>query len=102
MKDPLSTLYHVPFICNFEADADAVKKILAAHLSVNVYFKLRDEKDFAAFKNNFVRPFKPDTELIYRVEIVNTPARVSLFVDFHHLSLSASYFDFVREKGTAF
>ncbi|MBO4400577.1 MAG: amino acid adenylation domain-containing protein [Selenomonadaceae bacterium] len=149
MKDPLSTAYNVPLIYNFEADADpaaladAVKKILAAHPSVDIHFELRDEeimqvanknpapeipihtleeKDFAAFKGNFVRPFKLDAEPLYRVEIVKTPARVSLFVDFHHLIFDgastnlflanlktlltggtveregASYFDFVREE----
>ena len=112
MKNPLSTSYNIPFIYNFESDtdvaklADAVKKIIAAHPSINVHFELRDdeimqvtnkttaieipvrtinEKDFAAFKNNFVRPFKLDAEPLYRFEIVKTPARVSLFVDFHHL-----------------
>jgi len=149
MKNPLSTSYNVPFICNFEPDtdvaalADAVKKIIAAHPSVNIHFELRDEEimqvtnknaapaipvheleaeDFAAFKNNFVRPFKLDAEPLYRIEIVKTPARVSLFVDFHHLIFDGasmnlflanlktaleggtleregtSYFDFVREE----
>ena len=112
MKNPLSTSYNVPFICNFEADvdvaklSDAVKKIIAAHPSINIHFELRDEeimqvtnknsvpeipihtideKDFAEFKNNFVRPFKLDAEPLYRFAIVKTPARVSLFVDIHHL-----------------
>ena len=149
MKNPLATTYNIPLIFNFEADtdaaalADAVKKILAAHPSVNVHFELRDEeimqaanknpapeipvrtldeKDFAAFKGNFVRPFKLDAEPLYRIEIVKTPARVSLFIDFHHLIFDgastnlflanlktlltggtveregASYFDFVQEE----
>ena len=149
MKNPLSTAYNVPVICNFEADTDvdklcvAVKKIIAAHPSINVHFELRDEEimqvtnktatpeipvhaldeeNFAAFKNNFVRPFKLDAGPLYRLEIVKTPTRVSLFVDFHHLIFDgasmnlflsnlktllggdtveregASYFDFVREE----
>ncbi len=153
MKNPLATIYNVPFIYNFEADADpaaladAVKKILAAHPSVNVHFELSDaeimqvanknsapeipvrtldEKDFAEFKSNFVKPFKLDAEPLYRIEVVKTPARVSLFVDFHHLIFDgasanlflsnlktllsggtveredASYFDFVREEETHF
>ena len=81
-----------------------------------------DEKDFAAFKNNFVRPFKLDAEPLYRFAIVKTPARVSLFVDIHHLIFDGAsmnlflanlktlldggkleiegknYFDFVREE----
>lgn len=153
MKNPLSTSYNVPFICNFTADMDvaklvaAVKNIIAAHPSINIHFELRgedimqvtnqtvepaipirtlDEKDFAAFKNNFVRPFKLDAEPLYRFEIVKTPARVSLFVDIHHLIFDgasmnlfmtnlktlldggkleregATYFDFVREEETNF
>ena len=149
MKNPLSTAYNVPFICNFESDtdvekiSDAVKKIIAAHPSINVHFELRDEEimqvtnqnaaleipvhnldenDFAEFKNNFVRPFKLDTAPLYRIEIVKTSARVSLFMDFHHLIFDGasmnlfllnlktlldggkietegkSYFDFVREE----
>ena len=153
MKNPLSTSYNVPIIYNFEADtdvaklADAVKKIFAAHPSINVHFELRDdeimqvankaaevkipvhtldEENFAAFKNNFVKPFKLDEDPLYRVEIVKTSARVSLFVDVHHLIFDgasvnlfmanlktlleggkleregASYFDFVREEATHF
>lgn len=149
MKNPLSTSYNIPLICNFEADTDvaelavAVKKIIAAHPSINIHFELSEEeimlvtnknaapeipvralgeKDFAEFKNNFVRPFKLDTEPLYRLELVRTTARVSLFVDFHHLIFDgasmnlfmsnlktlleggtveregASYFDFVREE----
>ncbi len=50
MKNPLSTSYNVPFICNFDSDtdidklADAVKKIIAAHPSINVHFELRDDE----------------------------------------------------------
>ena len=153
MKNPLSTSYNVPFIYNFEPDtdvaklADAVKKIIAAHPSINVHFELSDdeimlvtnknteinipvhtldEKNFAAFKNNFVRPFKLDEEPLYRIEIVKTSVRVSLFADFHHLIFDgasmnlfianlktlleggkleregASYFDFVREEENNF
>ena len=153
MKNPLSTSYNVPFIYNFEPDtdvdklSDAVKKIIAAPPSISVHFELRDneimlvvnkngetnisvhnfdEKDFAAFKDNFVQTFKLDTEPLYRIEIVKTAARVSLFVDFHHIIFdgasmnlflanlktlleggnvereSASYFDFVREEEKTF
>ncbi|MBR3748019.1 MAG: hypothetical protein IKN27_13770, partial [Selenomonadaceae bacterium] len=112
MKDPLSTVYNMPLIYNFDADintqkiSDAIRKIFAAHPSVNVHFELcedeillvrnknseieipiheLDENGFANFKENFVKPFKLDSEPLYRLAIVKTPARVSLFTDFHHL-----------------
>lgn len=112
MKDPLSTAYNMPLIYNFDADinpqkiSDALKKIFAAHPSVNVHFELRDdeillvrnkkskielpiheldENGFETFKENFVKPLKLDSEPLYRLAIVKTPARVSLFTDFHHL-----------------
>ena len=135
MKNPLATTYNIPLIFNFEADtdaaalADAVKKILAAHPSVNVHFELRDEEIMQAANKNPapeipVRTLdeKDFAALLYRIEIVKTPARVSLFIDFHHLIFDgastnlflanlktlltggkveregASYFDFVQEE----
>lgn len=112
MKDPLLTAYNMPLIYNFDADikpqkiSDAIKKIFAAHPSVNVHFELRDdevlivrnknseieipiheldENGFETFKENFVKPFKLDSEPLYRLAIVKTSARVSLFTDFYHL-----------------
>lgn len=90
MKNPLSTAYNVPFICNFESDtdvaklSDAVKKIIAAHPSINIHFELHDEeimqvtnqleieipvhtieeKIFSAFKDSFLRPFKLEFVLV--------------------------------------
>ena len=149
MKNPLSTAYNTPLIYNFEANtdtdklADAVKKIFAAHPSINVHFELRDEgvmmirddelaleipihtlseENFADFKANFVKPFKLDMAPLYRLAIVKTSERVSLFADFHHLIFDgmsmnlfmsnlktlleggelelegASYFEFVHEE----
>ena len=84
----------------------ALKKIVASHLSLNIYFELQGEEimqvvnaekafevpvknvaedKFAELKNNFVPAFKLSAAPLYRFMIVKTEKRVSLFVDFHHL-----------------
>ena len=112
MKNPLSTSYNVPFICNFRPDINisdlsaAVKKIIASHISINIHFELRDEdiiqvlnpnadfdipvknaseSEFGELKSSFVKPFKLSAGSLYRFQIVKTEKRVSLFFDFHHL-----------------
>ena len=63
--------------------------------ALNIPIHELSEEKFAAFKADFVKPFKLDTAPLYRLAIVKTPARVSLFVDVHHLGLRRRVDEFV-------
>ena len=119
VKNPSSTAYNLPFILSFPAgtEVSALKKalldILEAHPGVTgrleqrdgkVYLvpgkpepeipsvKLRSEEDFEALKEAFMQPYDLSGPL-YRLNIVQTPGKLRLMADFHHLIFDGHSYD---------
>ena len=119
VKNPASTAYNLPFILSFPAgtEVSALKKalldILEAHPGVTgrleqrdgkVYLvpgkpepeipsvKLRSEEDFEALKEAFMQPYDLSGPL-YRLNIVQTPGKLRLMADFHHLIFDGHSYD---------
>ena len=119
VRNPSSTAYNLPFILTFPEDTQvsALKKallaILEAHPGVTgrlqqkdgkVYLvpgkpdpeipsvKLRNEDDYEALKEAFMQPFDLSGPL-YRLNIVQTPGKLRLMADFHHLIFDGHSYD---------
>ena len=119
VRNPSSTAYNLPFILTFPegTEASALKKallaILEAHPGVTgrleqrdgkVFLvpgkpdpeipsvKLRGEEDYEALKESFMQPFDLSGPL-YRLNIVQTPGKVRLMADFHHLIFDGHSYD---------
>jgi len=119
VKNPASTAYNLPFILTFPegTQVSALKKalmdILQAHPGVTgrleqrdgkVYLvpaepepeipsvKLRSEEDYQALREAFMQPFDLSGPL-YRLSIVQTPGKLRLMADFHHLIFDGHSYD---------
>ena len=119
VKNPASTAYNLPFILSFPegTQVGALKKalldILEAHPGVTarleqrdgkVYLvpgqadpeipsvKLRSEADYEALREAFMQPFDLSGPL-YRLNIVQTPGKLRLMADFHHLIFDGHSYD---------
>lgn len=112
MKNPLSTVYNVPFSLEMPENTD-VDKIVAAlehladvHPQLKVHFETREdsvvqvcdpgqavevpvqEMDMDGLeleKEQFVRPFHLGKGPLYRFKIVKVPKKTVLLLDIHHL-----------------
>jgi hypothetical protein len=127
VKNPSSTAYNLPFILTFPegTQVSALKKalldILEAHPGVTgrleqrdgkVYLvpgkpdseipsvKLRNEEDYEALKEAFMQPYDLSGPL-YRLNIVQTPGKLRLLADFHHLIFDGHSYDVFLAQLTA-
>lgn len=111
LKNEADTLYNIPMCFAFEDIsverlADSVKAAVKAHSYLNTHIEIRDgallqvrndelvpevpctemsEEAFAAYKDDFIRPFNLQTGPLYRFEIVRTEKKVYFLWDIHHL-----------------
>ena len=119
VRNPSSTAYNLPFILTFPegTQVSALKKalleVLEAHPGVTgrleqrdgkVFLvpgtpdpeipsvKLRSEEDYQALKEAFMQPYDLSGPL-YRLCIVQTPGKLRLMVDFHHLIFDGHSYD---------
>ena len=127
VKNPSSTAYNLPFILTFPegTEEDALKKALLAILEAHpaltarleqkdgkVYLvpgtpdpeipsvRLKDEAAFQALKEAFMQPYDLSGPL-YRLQVVETPGKLRLMVDFHHLIFDGHSYDVFLEQLTA-
>ena len=119
VKNPSSTAYNLPFILTFPEgiQVSALKKalldVLEAHPGVTGRLELRDgkiylvpgkpdpeipsvklgsEKEYEELKEAFMQPYDLSGPL-YRLNIVQTPGKLRLMVDFHHLVFDGHSYD---------
>ncbi len=119
VRNPSSTAYNLPFILIFPegTEVSALKKALLALLEAHpgvtgrleqrdgkVYLvpgkpdpeipsvKLSSEEDYEALKEAFMQPFDLSGPL-YRLNIVQTPGKLRLMADFHHLIFDGHSYD---------
>ena len=119
VKNPASTAYNLPCILTFPegTQVSALKKalldVLEAHPGVTgrleqrdgkVYLvpgkpdpeipsvKLSSEEDYEALKESFMQPYDLSGPL-YRLNIVQTPGKLRLMADFHHLIFDGHSYD---------
>ena len=112
LKNPISTLYNIPYCIKFQKDTDttalagALRTLVKAHPQMTVHFgngeegvvqtfdlekgieipvKQMSEEELAQYKQNFVKPFDLGTGPLYRFEIVTTEKQTCLLMDVHHL-----------------
>ena len=128
MKNPVSTIYNIPYLLNYPAGvkaeklADTVKQVVEAHPELSVHFategdaivqtladsvpvevpvvEMSDEA-LAAYKNEFVQPFNLQKAPLYRFKVVKTPSGVHLLMDVHHLLFDGGSADLlIRQIGS--
>jgi len=127
VRNPASTAYNLPCILTFPAgtQVSALKKalldILEAHPGLTgrleqrdgkVYLvpgkpdpeipsvKLQSEADYETLKEAFMQPFDLSGPL-YRLNIVQTPGKLRLMADFHHLIFDGHSYDVFLAQLTA-
>ena len=129
MKNPVSTIYNIPYLLNYPAGveaeklADTVKQVVEAHPELSIHFategdtivqtlvdslpvevpitEMSDEA-LTAYKNEFVCPFNLNKAPLYRFEVVKTPSGVHLLMDVHHLVFDGGSADLlIRQIGSA-
>ena len=129
MKNPVSTIYNIPYLLNYPAGieagklAEVVKRVVEAHPELSIHFategdmivqtlvdslpvevpitEMSDEA-LTAYKNEFVRPFNLNKAPLYRFEVVKTPSGVHLLMDVHHLVFDGGSADLlIRQIGSA-
>ena len=120
VKNPASTAYNLPFVITFPegTEVDAVKKalmaVLEAHPAVTggfeqkdgkVYLvpgkpepeiplvKLKDDAAFEKLKDAFMQPYDLSAGPLYRLQLVQTPGKLRLLADFHHLIFDGRSYD---------
>ena len=120
LKNPLSTIYNIPCLLTYPNGtnasrlSDAVKRVIACHPEMSVYFttheneivqaiadnswmdvavKAMDEEQLATYKQEFVKPFNIQKAPLYRFEVIETPSAVHLLMDVHHLIFDGSSAD---------
>ena len=119
-KQPWTLKYNIPtsFTVSPEIDAYKLAKAFAAVINAHPYLKTnlamrgqtlqqlrQDEREVAIpvynvsedelqiVKNNFVKPFDLFAGPLFRTEVYQTPQRVCLLTDFHHLILDGGSLD---------
>ena len=112
LKNPVSTLYNIPYLLTFPAGTDAgklaeaVKKVAECHPELGVHFtnegdtviqtlvgsvpvevgvREMSEGELLCYKHGFVQPFNLQKPPLYRFEVVKTGDTVHLLMDVHHL-----------------
>ena len=127
VKNPSSTAYNLPCILTFPegVEVDALKKallaVLEAHPAVTgrleqrdgkVYLvpaapdpeipsvRLKTEEAFQKMKEAFMQPYDLSGPL-YRLQIVQTPGKLRLMADFHHLVFDGRSYDVFLEQLSA-
>ena len=112
LKNPISTLYNIPYCIKFQKDTDtttlvgALRTLVKAHPQMTVHFgngeegviqtvdlekgieipiKQMSEEELAQYKQYFVKPFDLGAGPLYRFEIVSTEKQTCLLMDVHHL-----------------
>ena len=127
VKNPASTAYNLPCILTFPegTEVEALKKallaILEAHPAVTGRLEQRDgkvflvpcapdpeipsvrlksEDAFQELKDAFMQPYDLSGPL-YRLQIVQTPGKLRLMADFHHLVFDGRSYDVFLEQLTA-
>ena len=129
MKNPVSTIYNIPYLLNYPAGieagklAEVVKRVVEAHPELSIHFategdmivqtlvdslpvevpitEMSDEA-LTAYKNEFVRPFNLNKAPLYRFEVVKTPSGLHLLMDVHHLVFDGGSADLlIRQIGSA-
>ena len=112
MKNPVSTIYNIPYLLSYPAGieaeklADAVKQVVEVHPELNIHFTTEDDaivqtlndsvpvevpvtemsdEALANYKSDFVRPFNLQKPPLYRFEVIKTQSGVYLLMDVHHL-----------------
>lgn len=121
--NPDTTMYNVPMMYEFpletnpEALSAAVKKVLEQHPvlrcnffqtdgsivmrysetnKITVPVKTVEDKDFEQYRQDFVRPFDLEHDLLARTEIITVPGVAHyLLLDIHHLIADGSSFDLI-------
>ena len=117
VRNPSSTAYNLPFILTFPEGtlAGEVKKALLDVLEARdgkVYLvparaeeeipsvKLGSEEEYEALKEAFMQPFDLSGPL-YRLTLVQTPGKLRLMGDFHHLIFDGHSYDLFLGQLTA-
>ena len=125
VKNPSSTAYNLPCILTFpkgtsvQAVKDAMIPILEAHPVVAGHFeqmdgkvflvpgapdkdipvtKIRKDADFQALKDSFMQPYDLSHGPLYRLNLVQSPGKLRLLVDFHHLVFDGRSYDVFLEQ----
>ena len=125
VKNPSSTAYNLPCILTFpegvgvEELKKALRAVLEAHPAVLGSFEQRDgkvylvpgkmaedipytrlksEKEYQALKEGFMQPYNLGTGPLYRLNIVETPGKLRLMADFHHLVFDGRSYDVFLEE----
>ncbi len=120
MKHPADVVYNVPAMIRFDRSVssdklqEAVAAIVKAHpvlctkfentengvmqlhngdTEVVVERRSLSHREFDAFKNEFVRPFRLSSGPLYRLAVVECENDTYLFTDFHHLVFDGTSFD---------
>ncbi len=128
VKNPSSTAYNLPSILTFpkgitvQQVKEAMAAVLAAHPVVAGHFEQRDgkvflvpgtpdqdipvtklkkEEDFQALKEGFMQPYDLTKGPLYRLQIVQTPGKLRLMTDFHHLVFDGRSYDVFLSQLTA-
>ena len=128
VRNPSSTAYNLPCILTFPAEVQvedlkkALMSVLEAHPAVLGNFEQRDgkvflvpgkapedipytrlkgEEDFLPLKESFMQPYNLTTGPLYRLNIVETPAKLRLLADFHHLVFDGRSYDVFLAQLTA-
>ena len=128
LKNPTSTIYNIPYLLRYPAGTDArqlagaVQRVVAAHpqlgahfatqgdtivqtvdgpLSVEVPITEMSEDDLKSYKNEFVRPFNLQKDVLCRFEVVVTPQGVNLLMDVHHLVFDGASADLLIRQISA-
>ena len=125
LKNPVSTLYNVPYCIKFQKDTDttvlaeAIKTLVKAHPQMTVHFGNGDEgiiqttdldhiveipvkqmamEELTQYKQDFVKPFDLSTGPLYRFEIVTTEQQTCLLMDVHHLVFDGGSVDIFLQQ----
>ena len=120
MKHPTDVVYNIPAIIRFDGSVsgdrlqEAVVAIVKAHPVLCTKFENTENgvmqshngdtevfverrrlslREFEAFKNEFVRPFRLSSGPLYRLAVVECENDTCLFTDFHHLVFDGTSFD---------
>ena len=128
VRNPSSTAYNLPCILTFPAEVQvedlkkALMAVMEAHPAVLGNFEQRDgkvflvpgnapadipythlksEADFLPLKEAFMQPYNLSTGPLYRLNIVETPAKLHLMADFHHLVFDGRSYDVFLAQLTA-
>lgn len=130
IKDPGTLVYNIPFEIDCGSDVDgeklceSVRNVINAHPYVKTHFATRDNEpvqlrmddkefeiglavcngeEYAARKENFVRPFSFFEGPLFRIDICVLPDGVKMLCDFHHIIFDGGSMDiFLQDLTSAY